>query len=148
MRSAALLSLLIILALRDGVDCQSFKDFQQKHILPNNFKTKNAADWMKYLWDNNLCERTEVQSFIKSSENNIEQICKGSGIDIGNYTESTNFFQVYIVKSTREINECTINSCTSGTYNVFVKCEKQLPVHYHVQSIKENTRPQPCFQRA
>lgn len=145
MRSAALLSLLIILALRDGVDCQSFKDFRQKHILSTIFKTKNIADWRKYLWDNNLCERTEVQFFIKSSENNIEQICKGSGIDIGNYTESTDFFQVYIVESTEGIKECNINNCTSGTYNVIVKCNKKLPVHYHGQRIKENTGPQPCF---
>lgn len=146
MRIAALLSLLIILALSDGVDCQNFTEFKRKHILPINFKTKNKGDWEKYLWQKKLCDRTAVQSFIKSSENSITQICDGSGNGKGNYTKSEDFFEVYILKSSKGIDpKCIINDCTAGKYNVIVKCEKNLPVHYHGQDIKENTQPWPCF---
>lgn len=53
---------------------------------------------------------------------------------------------MYIVKSSKGIEpQCIIENCTSGKYNVIVKCEKNLPVHYHGQHIDMNTSPQPCF---
>uniref|UniRef100_A0A672KDS4 Ribonuclease A-domain domain-containing protein n=1 Tax=Sinocyclocheilus grahami TaxID=75366 RepID=A0A672KDS4_SINGR len=145
----SLLSLLFILALSDGADCQNFKEFKRRHILSTTFKTKNEADWVKYLLGNELCGRTKMQSFIKSSEAKIEQICNGSGSVSGSYTKSTDVFEVYLVKSSEGIHpKCIINNCSSGKYNVIVKCENNLPVHYERQDIEQNTRPQPCFQRA
>ncbi|KAF4114315.1 hypothetical protein G5714_004538 [Onychostoma macrolepis] len=146
MRSAAPLLLLFILALSDAAECQSFPEFKRKHILPTQFKTKDIRAWRKHLLKNKLCERTETQSFIKSSEENIKQICNGSGEKKNNYTKSTDLFEVYIVKSSKGIEpKCIVENCTSGKYNVIVKCEMYLPVHYHGQYIDMNTSPQPCF---
>ncbi|KAL0149014.1 hypothetical protein M9458_055629, partial [Cirrhinus mrigala] len=145
MRSAAPLLLLFILALSDPAHCQSFTEFERKHILPDQFNTKDVLAWRKHLLHNKLCGRTEPQSFIKSRVENIEQICTGI---VNNYTESTDLFKVYIVKSSQEIKKCNITSCTSGKYYVTVKCERNLPVHYCSQRIEQNTSPQPCFYRA
>lgn len=147
MRSAALLSLLFILALSDGADCQDFEEFKRKHILPTSFRTKKGdlGVWGKYLLKNKLCGRIEMQSFIKSSEENIKQICNGSGSVSGNYTKSKDLFEVYLVKSSEGINpKCIVTSCTLGNYYVIVKCENKKPVHYESQEIEQNTYPQPC----
>ncbi|KAA0703614.1 hypothetical protein E1301_Tti015540 [Triplophysa tibetana] len=137
MRSATLLSLLIVLAFSDGADCQNFKTFKEKHIIPANLKTKIKNDWNTYLVKKNLCGREPQQSFIKGTEDDIKQICNGSGKNDGNYTKSNTFFEVYCVESSKEIKKnkekkgrCNITGCTSGTYHVTVKCEKNLPVHY------------------
>uniref|UniRef100_A0A8C1WDD9 Uncharacterized protein n=1 Tax=Cyprinus carpio TaxID=7962 RepID=A0A8C1WDD9_CYPCA len=140
--------LLSIVCVSGYVDnCQSFKEFMRKHILPTSFKT-NKGDlgvWGKYLLKNKLCGKIEKQSFIKSSEKNIKQICNGSGSVSGNYTKSKDLFEVYRVKSSEGIKpKCIVTSCTSGKYNVFVKCENKEPVHYGHQEIEQNTYPQPC----
>lgn len=101
--------------------------------------------WGKYLLKNKLCGRIEMQSFIKSSEENIKQICNGSGSVSGNYTKSKDLFEVYLVKSSEGINpKCIVTSCTLGNYYVIVKCENKKPVHYESQEIEQNTYPQPC----
>uniref|UniRef100_A0A8C0Y0Z0 Uncharacterized protein n=1 Tax=Cyprinus carpio carpio TaxID=630221 RepID=A0A8C0Y0Z0_CYPCA len=121
MRSATLLSLLFILALSDGADCQDFEEFKRKHILPTKFLTKKVDldVWVKYLLKNKLCGRTEMQSFIKSNEENIKKICNGSGSVSGNYTKSKDLFEVYLVKSSKGIQpKCIITKCTLGNYYV------------------------------
>lgn len=157
MRSEALLSLFFILALSDGADRQQnerYAEFKKKHILPANFQTDNEAAWVKHLENNDLCGRTPVQSFIKDSEENIKRICNDLGTETKDgYNKSTNYFQVYNIKSenrTSQMLEWVCNvSCTTAEYHVIVECDNEkLPVHYHAQHIEKNKKPRPCYYTA
>lgn len=156
MRSAVLLSLLFFLALSDGANRQNnnrYAEFKKKHILPTDFQTDNEAAWVDHLVNNRLCGRTEVQSFIKDTEENIKQICNDAGEQTkDNYTKSTNLFQVFKIESRNETSNmswnCIIDKCRTAKYNVIVQCEDKLPVHYHDQHIERNKSAYPCYYTA
>lgn len=147
MRSVALL-LVFILALSDAADCQSFTEFQKKHILPIQFNTKDILAWRKHLLKNKLCERTETQSFIKSRQENIKQICTGSGEKKKRTIPKVQIsLKCTLLKALREQNHSLSLETVlqANIMYIIVKCEKNLPVHYHGQHIDMNTSPQPCF---
>lgn len=147
MRSEALLSLLFILALSDGADHNDrYDEFKRKHILPTGFQTDNETVWVDYLVRNDLCGRTPVQSFIKDSEENVTQICSGAGTKTKhNYIKSTNLFQVYMIKSKKNMSEWKcIEKCHTAKYSVIFECENNLPVHYHDQHIEKDKNPYLC----
>lgn len=151
MRSTVLLSLLFLLALSDGANRNyRYAEFKKKHILPTDFQTSEEA-WWNHLVNNCLCGRTEVQSFIKDTEENIIKICNGAGKKTkDNYTKSTNLFQVFKIESRNETSNmswnCIIEKCHTAKYNVIVQCEDNLPVHYHEQhnEMKKNI----CYHTA
>uniref|UniRef100_A0A8C1PL88 Uncharacterized protein n=1 Tax=Cyprinus carpio TaxID=7962 RepID=A0A8C1PL88_CYPCA len=108
---------------------------------------------MKITLDNDLCGRTPVQSFIKDSEENIKRICNDLGTETKDgYNKSTNYFQVYNIKSenrTSQMLEWVCNvSCTTAKYYVIVECQNKLPVHYHAHHIEKNKKPRPCYYTA
>ncbi len=157
MRSVVLLSLLFFLALSDGANRQNNKryaEFKKKHILPTDFQTDVKAAWVDHLRNNHLCGRTEVQSFIKDTEENIKQICNGAGKNTtDNYYKSTNLFQVYNIES-KNIStdasewECIIEKCRTAKFYIIVDCQNKLPVHYHDQHIERNKSAYPCYYTA
>ncbi|KAI2663076.1 Angiogenin [Labeo rohita] len=136
MRSAVFLSLLFILALSVESERQSndrYAEFKKKHILPADFQTDNETVWVNYLVNNSLCGRTETQSFIKDTEENIKQICNGASEKTNdNYDRSTKLFHVYMIESKNNTTdalewECIIEKCSQVNTSITVKCENNLP---------------------
>uniref|UniRef100_A0A3B3H7B7 Ribonuclease A-domain domain-containing protein n=1 Tax=Oryzias latipes TaxID=8090 RepID=A0A3B3H7B7_ORYLA len=134
-----LLSCLLILMLVDDSSLATYESFSWKHVR-DSMELLHCHQEMEAI-NSHISERKckDSNSFIVSSDYRVKQICIGEGEPYGDKTLSKGTFRIVRCELApgAKYPDCQYQGSVLTNRKLLVKCENNLPVHFHAKQIKK-----------